>query len=448
MLTEGNCIVSTTSRISTIGKGIPTSRYGSVFGGYLKITFKHLFATRKNPNPWQKVPFSIIASERYISTREVSIQLEHSFLSGSNSESLLSSLYSRLHLSVITHSLLFHSFTPLPGRSIFTHHTITMSTNQLHTSLGGTSPVAVRRVSLSTANKSTGNGDHAPQPLSGSVPSQDSETVTPLDEKVWSQLPKTLRNMSLYGKTVVLTGGARGLGNSMARGCIEAGAKKIVIFDVNQELGDEAVTELHDQTGLPISFYKVDVRDADAINAAMEACIEKYGVPDVLVNAAGIADSNIKAETYDVAMFRRMIDINLTGSFLMSQAVGRAMIAARKPGSIILIASMSGSVVNYPQEQSCYNASKAGVIQLGKSLAAEWAKYDIRVNCISPGYMDTALNRVPALEAQKAIWTSLTPQKRLGDVDELNGLCVFLASDASKFMTGANCIIDGGYTCY
>jgi NAD(P)-dependent dehydrogenase (short-subunit alcohol dehydrogenase family) len=145
-------------------------------------------------------------------------------------------------------------------------------------------------------------------------------------------------------------------------------------------------------------------------------------------------------------MFRRLIDINLTGSFLMAQAVGRAMMAAQKPGSIILVASMSGSIVNYPQEQSCYNASKAGVIQLGKSLAAEWAKHNVRVNCISPGYMDTALNRVPALEAQKKIWVGLTPQKRLGAVKDLNGLAVFLASDASSFMTGANVVIDGGYS--
>ncbi|GLI78808.1 hypothetical protein PoHVEF18_007129 [Penicillium ochrochloron] len=277
---------------------------------------------------------------------------------------------------------------------------------------------------------------------------QEQESVHPLTRDVYEQMPHTMRNMTMFGKTVIITGGARGLGNHMARACAEAGAKNIVIFDANQELGDEAAAELHDKTGLPISFYRVDVRDAAAITASVEACVEKYGVPDVLINSAGIADSNIKAETYDVAMFRRLIDINLTGSFLMSQAVGRAMIAARKPGSIILVASMSGLVVNYPQEQSCYNASKAGVIQLGKSLAAEWAKNDIRVNTISPGYMDTALNRVPALEAQKKIWKSLTPQNRLGNVDDLNGLCVFLASDASKFMTGANCVIDGGYTCY
>lgn len=133
---------------------------------------------------------------------------------------------------------------------------------------------------------------------------------------------------------------------------------------------------------------------------------------------------------------------------LTHTTVGRAAIAAGKVASIVLVASMSGSIVNYPQEQSCYNASKAGVIQLGKSLAAEWAKYNIRVNCISPGYMDTALNKVPALDAQKKIWKGLTPQARLGNVDELNGLCVFLASDASSFMTGSNCIIDGGYSLY
>jgi NAD(P)-dependent dehydrogenase (short-subunit alcohol dehydrogenase family) len=147
-------------------------------------------------------------------------------------------------------------------------------------------------------------------------------------------------------------------------------------------------------------------------------------------------------------MFRRLIDVNLTGSFLMSQAVGRALIAAGKPGSIILIASISGTIVNYPQEQCGYNASKAGVMQLGKSLAAEWAKHRIRVNCISPGYMDTELTRVPVLDSKKKIWKGLTPQGRLGGPDELNGLCVFLASDSSSYMTGSNVIIDGGYTCY
>lgn len=272
--------------------------------------------------------------------------------------------------------------------------------------------------------------------------------VQPLSSKVYASMPHTMRNMSVYGKTILVTGGARGLGNHMARACAEAGAKTIILFDANQELGDRAAAELHDKSGLPVSFYQVDVRNGKAINAAVESVTERCGAPDVLVNAAGVADSNIKAEDYEDAMFRRLIDINLTGTFLMSKAVARAMMAANKPGSIVLVASMSGSIVNYPQEQSCYNASKAGVIQFAKSIASEWAKHKIRVNCISPGYMDTALNRVPALEAQKKIWKSLTPQDRLGNVDELNGLCVFLASDSSSFMTGTNVLIDGGYSCY
>lgn len=122
------------------------------------------------------------------------------------------------------------------------------------------------------------------------------------------------------------------------------------------------------------------------------------------------------------------------------------MIASGHGGSMVFIASMSGSIVNYPQAQSCYNASKAAVVQLTKSLAAEWARYQIRVNAISPGYMDTALNRVPALEAQKRIWIDNTPQKRLGAVDDLNNLAVYLASEGSRYMTGNNCLIDGGYT--
>ena len=159
-----------------------------------------------------------------------------------------------------------------------------------------------------------------------------------------------------------------------------------------------------------------------------------------------IRSSNLKAETYDLVKFRRLIDINVTGTFITAQACAKHMIEAGQGGTIVNIASMSGTIVNYPQEQCCYNASKAAVMQLTKSLGAEWARYGIRVNAISPGYMDTALNRVPALDAQKKIWIDQTPQKRLGAVDELNNLAVYLASDGSSYMTGSNCIIDGGYT--
>ncbi|KAI9835932.1 MAG: hypothetical protein M1819_001830 [Sarea resinae] len=270
----------------------------------------------------------------------------------------------------------------------------------------------------------------------------DTRAAVPLGKGVIDTLTPTLKKFTLQGKVAVITGGARGLGYGMAQAMSEVGAKAIAILDIQQEIGDKAAADLHAQTGIPVQFYKVDVRDGGAIAEVVDNIVSTFGSVDVLVNSAGIADSNIKAEVYDHAMFRRLIDINITGSFLVAQAVGRAMIQQGRGGAIVNIASMSGTVVNYPQEQSCYNASKAGVIQLTKSLAAEWAKYKIRVNSISPGYMDTALNRVPALDAQKKIWTSLTPQERLGDPDELNGLATYLASDASSFMTGSNCIID------
>ncbi|KAH0550982.1 hypothetical protein GP486_007655 [Trichoglossum hirsutum] len=268
----------------------------------------------------------------------------------------------------------------------------------------------------------------------------------PLNKTLAAMLPTALQKFLLYDKVVVVTGGARGLGFNMAQALGECGAKAIVIMDVLQEPGDGAAAELHEMCGVPVQFYKVDIRDEKGVAEVISNVAETFGSIDVLVNSAGIADSNLKAETYEPEKFRRLIDINVIGSFLVAQATARTMIKSGNGGSIVFVASMSGRIVNYPQEQSAYNASKAAVIQLGKSLAAEWAPYGIRVNCISPGYMDTALNRVPALDAQKKIWRDLTPQKRLGRVDELNNLAVFLASDASSFMTGADCIIDGGYS--
>ena len=234
----------------------------------------------------------------------------------------------------------------------------------------------------------------------------------------------------------------------MSQALAEAGASAIALLDLKQDLGDAAAAELHQTARIPVQFYKVDVRDAEAINGALAKIVHDLGAIDIVVNSAGIVDSNIKAETYDPGMFRNLMDINLTGSFLVSQAAARHMIARGSGGSMIFLSSIAGSRVLHPQQQCAYNASKAAVAQLARSLAAEWAPHGIRVNTIAPGYMDTALNREALLEGQKKHWSAITPMGRLGLPGELNGLAVFLASDAAGFVTGAEVLCDGGYAVY
>ncbi|KAL8675134.1 MAG: hypothetical protein Q9168_000505 [Polycauliona sp. 1 TL-2023] len=202
----------------------------------------------------------------------------------------------------------------------------------------------------------------------------------------------TMKSFTLENKVAVVTGGARGLGWNMAQALAEAGAEAIALLDVKQDLGEEAASRLSTDAKIPVKFYQADVRDGDAINQTIEKIVSELGPVGILINSAGIVNSNIKAEDYDADMFRRLMDINLTGSFLVSQACGRHMIKTKQGGSIIFISSIAGARVLHPQQQCAYNASKAAVVQLANSMAAEWAQHGIRVNTISPGYMDTQLN--------------------------------------------------------
>jgi sorbose reductase len=247
----------------------------------------------------------------------------------------------------------------------------------------------------------------------------------------------------LDGKVAVVTGGARGLGFSMAQGLCSVGLEGIAILDVQNDLGIDAITKLHNAYGVKAQFYKVDVRDERSVGEVMESVITDLGHIDVVVNSAGVADL-VHSEEYPPEKFRRVIDINLNGSFLVTQAAAKYMIEQGTGGTVVFIASMSGNIVNWPQPQSAYNASKAGVKHLMKSLAAEWAVHKIRCNSISPGYMDTALNRSYTTLFNE--WKDKTPLGRLGDPDELTGACIYLASEASSFCTGTDIIIDGGYT--
>ena len=255
-----------------------------------------------------------------------------------------------------------------------------------------------------------------------------------------------LSSFNLENKIAIVTGAARGLGKAMATGLAEAGAN-IVIPDINYKEAEKAADEIS-ELGVETLALKCDVTEKSDVQDMVQKVVGKFNQIDILINNAGIC-KNIAAEEMSLEDWQEVIDINLTGVFLCSQAVAKEMID-NGGGSIINISSMSAEIVNYPQPQCSYNASKAGVSQLTKSLAAEWAKHDIRVNAIAPGYMKTELT-AEILEKnpeRKEHWIEPTPMKRMGKPEELKGVAVYLASEASSFMTGNIMNIDGGYTLY
>ncbi|KAK9474054.1 uncharacterized protein V1510DRAFT_413484 [Dipodascopsis tothii] len=257
-------------------------------------------------------------------------------------------------------------------------------------------------------------------------------------------MPQAFAQFSLEGKVAVVTGGAQGLGFAMAESLCSAGLKAIAILDLRPDVGEAACASLTKVHGTPAQFFAVDVTAYDAVARIMDDIVAKFGSIDILLNSAGVVE-NIPAEDYSYERFKRVIDINLNGSFVCAQLAGKKMIEAGTGGSIILVGSMSGSIVNWPQPQIAYNASKAGVIHMMKTFAAEWARFGIRCNSISPGYMHTGLlsSFEPALVQS---WFDKTPMKRMGEPKELQGVAVWLASGASSFCTGSDIVVDGGYT--
>jgi NAD(P)-dependent dehydrogenase (short-subunit alcohol dehydrogenase family) len=187
------------------------------------------------------------------------------------------------------------------------------------------------------------------------------------------------------------------------------------------------------------------VRRRDSIDAMIAATVREFGRIDFLMNNAGITIW-CESEKVSESDWRQVMDVNLNGVFFCCQAAGRHMIE-HGGGCIINIASMSGLIVNYPQDQASYNTSKAGVIHLTRSLAAEWAPHNIRVNAIAPGYMSTPMAQ-PFFDdpAYGGLWMPAIPMKRPGEPEELGPLAVFLASEASSYVTGATIVIDGGYS--
>lgn len=255
-----------------------------------------------------------------------------------------------------------------------------------------------------------------------------------------------IEKMRLDGKSIFVTGGARGIGKSVATAFCEAGAN-VAIVDVDLETAKETAAWLHETTGSDTMAVGTDVTDPAQVDSMVSAVTEKYGRLDAAFCNAGIC-INVPADEMSFQQWKKVIDVNLTGVFLTAQAAGKVMLR-QGYGSIINTASMSGHIVNVPQPQCAYNASKAGVIQLTKSLAVEWAKKGVRVNSISPGYIGTDLTlSSETLKPLIAQWNALAPMGRMGKPEELQAICVYLAGDASTFTTGSDFVIDGAFTCF
>lgn len=253
-----------------------------------------------------------------------------------------------------------------------------------------------------------------------------------------------LEQFDLHGKVAMVTGAGRGLGLAMARALADVGAA-IVVAELDPVTADSAAAELR-EFGVETLAVPTDVTDPGSVQAAVDQTVAAFGQLDVLVNNAGISIWHA-AEDMPYDVWRKVMDINVDGVFLCAQAAGRVMLQQGR-GSIINIGSMSGRIVNIPQLQTNYNASKAAVVHMTRSLAVEWASRGVRVNCISPGPMETEMT-IQYLDdpAYGPIWRGMTPMGRVGQPEELGALVVYLASDASSFMTGADLVIDGGYTC-
>ena len=250
-------------------------------------------------------------------------------------------------------------------------------------------------------------------------------------------------DFDLTGQTALITGGGRGIGLATARRLAAAGAD-VIIAEYIAENGRAAAAEIADM-GRKSLFIGVDVRDSGSVNRMAQIALDNFANIDILVCNAGIAQA-VPAEECSDEDWLNMMAVNLNGVFYCCRAIGRHMLE-RGSGSIVNTASMSGMISNTPQPQAHYNAAKAGVILLTKSLAGEWADRGVRVNCVSPGYIGTDMTAEGMRnEEWFPKWLLMTPQNRVGAPEDVAAAIYYLASPAANYTTGTNLVVDGGYT--
>ena len=253
-----------------------------------------------------------------------------------------------------------------------------------------------------------------------------------------------LKEFSLEGRVAIVTGAGRGLGEAMSKALAQAGAD-LVIAELDESTGENTAHDI-EKLGRKAVSLKIDVTSADDIQRLTETTIKEFGKIDILVNNAGYSKGgDYLPQDLPRELWDKVIDINLNGVFLCSQTIGKQMIA-QKRGKIINIASINAFVVNKITGKLpfAYCVSKAGVVMLTKVLATAWAKHNINVNSIAPTYFETPMSDLGPVRTKEI--EEMTPMGRFGKPEELDGTIVYLASDASDFVTGHTLVVDGGYT--
>lgn len=251
------------------------------------------------------------------------------------------------------------------------------------------------------------------------------------------------KSLDLKENVAVVVGGAQGIGFATARTMGELGAT-LVIMDRNREVLAKAASVLIG-LGFTVEQKVLDVANPDEVREAMTAVAETYGRLDVLVNCAGVASHGPSVDVHSDE-WRRVMSVNLDGAFWCAREAARQMISLGQGGSIVTIGSISGEIANVPQSQTAYNASKAGLHNMTRCLAVEWARNGIRVNAVAPGYVETELTRGGLENPVWANrWRDLTPMARVAQPEEVARVAAFLSTPAASYMTGSIVVVDGGY---